>query len=155
MIRQNRKNIKRNTGILIALLIIILVIVGLLYFLEDEEIAQGKDGLRDADAPIPEEQIGDEFRDGIHVETGLVEGEGLRLVIGHCTACHSAKLITQNAADRDGWEKMIRWMQETQNLWDLGAQEDIILDYLAENYAPKKRGRRPPLGEIEWYELKN
>lgn len=155
MLRQNRKNVKRNTGILIALLIIVLVILGLLFFFEEEEISQREDGFRDADAPIPEEQIGGKIENGIHAETGLIEAEGLNLVIGHCTACHSAKIITQNAADREGWEKMIRWMQDTQNLWDLGEHEEIILDYLAENYAPKKRGRKPPLGEIEWYELKN
>ena len=45
-------------------------------------------------------------------------------------------------------------MQESQGLWDLGENEPIILDYLAEYYAPEERAsRRQPLGTIEWYEL--
>ncbi len=92
--------------------------------------------------------------DGIHVATGLIDDEGLMTVIGSCTPCHSAKLITQNRATREGWLSMIRWMQATQNLWDLGERnEEIILDYLARNYAPEEKGRRAPLTDIEWYQL--
>ena len=110
--------------------------------------------------PIPADQISEEIQNGIHVETGLLDGEGLNLVIANCTACHSAQLITQNRADRDGWKKMIRWMQETQNLWDLGTQEETILNYLANHYAPAgaesaQNFRRAPLRDIEWYELKD
>ena len=52
--------------------------------------------------------------------TGLVIDEGFQLVKGNCTPCHSARLITQNRASREGWKEMIQWMQETQNLWPLG-----------------------------------
>jgi cytochrome c5 len=93
--------------------------------------------------------------DGIHVATGLIVDDGFEQVKASCTACHSSKLITQNKADREGWKKMIRWMQETQNLWDLGPNEDIILDYLAKNYAPKASGRRMNLTNIEWYTLED
>lgn len=95
----------------------------------------------------------DQIVDGIHVRTGFVDGEGLMTVVANCTACHSASLVTQNRMSREGWESLIRWMQETQNLWDLGANETVILDYLAANYAPKKKGRRQRLTNIEWYEL--
>lgn len=91
--------------------------------------------------------------DGIHVATSLIVDDRFQLVKNNCTNCHSGKLITQNRATREGWEQMIRWMQETQGLWDLGESESIILDYLAEHYAPKKQGRRAPLKNIEWYEL--
>lgn len=93
--------------------------------------------------------------DGKDVETGLIAGEGLELVIGNCTACHSSALILQNRFTREVWHEKIIWMQETQGLWDLGTNESAILDYLAENYAPEApKGRRMPLGNIEWYELK-
>lgn len=91
--------------------------------------------------------------DGIDAETGLIADEHYQLVKTNCTACHSAKLVTQNRATRAGWESMIRWMQDTQKLWDLGSNEPLILDYLAKNYAPKKQGRRKNLENIEWYEL--
>ncbi|MBC6993235.1 hypothetical protein QWY85_13700 [Neolewinella lacunae] len=102
-------------------------------------------------APDPAERV----ENGLHVATGLVYAEGFEIVRGTCTACHSAQLITQNRATRDGWEQMIRWMQKTQNLGQLGANEPIILDYLAAHYAPEAIGRRANLDveAIEWYLL--
>lgn len=97
---------------------------------------------------VPEEEIIEKDPD-----TGLIMDEGVNLVKAHCIGCHSSKLIMQNRASREGWESTIRWMQKTQNLWDLGENEEKILDYLAENYAPEEKGRRKPLENIEWYEL--
>lgn len=94
-----------------------------------------------------------EIVDGVHVETGLKEGAGLDVVIQNCTPCHSAKLITQNRMTFEGWKSTIKWMQETQNLWGLGDNEQIILEYLSNYYAPQKKGRRSNLANIEWYEL--
>ena len=89
------------------------------------------------------------------MRTGLAIGEGFELVKRNCTACHSAKLITQNRATREGWQEMIHWMQRTQGLWELGNSEPKILDYLATHYAPEETGRRANLDPelIEWYEL--
>lgn len=95
----------------------------------------------------------DLIENGIHVQTGLLDGEELNLVINNCTGCHSAKMIIQNRASKEGWKSMIRWMQQTQNLWDLGENEDAILEYLARNYPPQEKGRRSKLSNIEWYEL--
>jgi hypothetical protein len=98
---------------------------------------------------IPDDLI----ENGVHVATGLIVDDGFQQVKASCLACHSSKLITQNRADRDGWKKMIRWMQEYQNLWDLGPNEDVILDYLAKHYAPEDKGRRANLTNVEWYVL--
>lgn len=81
----------------------------------------------------------------IDADTGLVVAPGFTETKQNCTVCHSAKLITQSRADREGWLSMIRWMQKTQNLWPLGPNEPVILDYLANNYAPESTGRRPLL----------
>ncbi len=75
----------------------------------------------------------------------LVEAPGVAAVERHCTACHSAMLVAQNHATRDGWKKLIRWMQSTQGLWPLDEDESVILDYLAENYGPLEHQRRPAL----------
>ncbi len=92
--------------------------------------------------------------DGKDVQTGLLDGKGLRAVKANCLTCHSAKLVTQNRFTREGWHDKIVWMQETQGLWDLGEDESVILDYLAEFYAPEVRAaRRQPLTDIEWYKL--
>ncbi|WP_339712756.1 monoheme cytochrome C [uncultured Kriegella sp.] len=106
------------------------------------------------DVPKGEDDF-DKIENGIHVRTGLVEAEGLMTVVNNCTNCHSAKLVTQNRMNKERWLATIRWMQETQNLWDLGPNEDIIVNYLVTNYPPKKKGRRETLANIEWYELKD
>ena len=93
------------------------------------------------------------IENGIHVASGLRAAKGYKVVRANCTACHSAKLITQNRATREGWKAMIDWMQETQGLWSLGDKEWQILDYLAANYAPEEIGRRAALDEVEWYIL--
>lgn len=113
--------------------------------------AQSNQSSRSESDPAEEDRI----ENGIHVATGLVVAEGFEVVRATCTACHSAKLVTQNAATREGWEEMIRWMQRTQGLWELGDKEEVILDYLAENYAPEEVGRRANLDveAIEWYIL--
>ncbi len=92
---------------------------------------------------------------GIHLRSGLHADPNLQVIIGACTSCHSSKLITQNKATREGWKQMIRWMQKTQNLGDLGKSEPVILDYLAKYYAPKEEGRRQNIDveAIEWYVL--
>ena len=59
----------------------------------------------------------------------------------------------QNRLSRDGWLSAIRWMQKSEGLWDLGADEAVILDYLSQNFTPAESGRRLPLENIEWYEL--
>ena len=87
-------------------------------------------------------------------DTGLHFGQHFELVKTTCTPCHSAKLITQNRASREGWKEMLDWMQATQGLAELGSKEELILDYLSTYYAPQKIGRRKPLENIEWYEYK-
>jgi len=106
-------------------------------------------------AEVPEPISDTLVVDGIHVASGLVVDDGFIQVKATCLACHSAKLVTQNRATRDGWKKMIRWMQETQNLWELGDNEAVILDYLAKHYAPDEAGRRPNLPTPIWYVLED
>ena len=78
--------------------------------------------------------------------TGLVIAPGWELVNAHCGACHSHKLVTTQRGDADFWRATIRWMQRTQNLWEIpAAQESVILEYLAANYSESDWGRRPAL----------
>jgi len=109
--------------------------------------------VREADKPIETAAITTDIVNGIHVRTGLKEGEGLMTVIGHCTACHSAQLIIQNRMNKEQWNATIRWMQETQNLWDLGDNQEVIVNYLVNNYPVVDKGRRENLKNIEWYIL--
>lgn len=119
---------------------------GLLSFCDQARYTETQTQASDTLAVI---QVGD----SLDAVTGLVVDDALPLVRGNCVGCHSAKLITQNRATREGWKSMIVWMQETQKLWDLGENEDEILDYLAKHYAPEQVGRRQNLKNVEWYDL--
>jgi len=101
------------------------------------------------------EEDEDKIENGIHVRTGFVDDKGLMETINNCTNCHSSKLVIQNRMSKERWVATIRWMQKTQNLWDLGGNEAIIVNYLAKNYAPTKKGRRENLTDVDWYELEN
>ena len=79
-------------------------------------------------------------------ESPLIPDEGWELVFAHCSACHSLRLVTSNSGDRAAWLRLIRWMQETQNLWQFEpAVETGILDYLARNYSAQETVRRAQL----------
>jgi hypothetical protein len=103
---------------------------------------------------VPSEDDFDKIENGIHVRTGFIDAEGLMTVVNNCTNCHSAQLVIQNRMNEERWKATIQWMQETQNLWDLGKNEDIIVNYLVTNYPPQKKGRREILSNISWYDLK-
>lgn len=78
--------------------------------------------------------------------TGLIVAPGWQDVRAHCGGCHSHALVTQQRGSRQNWLDMIRWMQDTQNLWQfLPDVEDRILNYLAENYPPQPDRRRAPI----------
>ena len=68
------------------------------------------------------------------------------VVRANCTACHSARLITQQRGSAQQWLTMIRWMQKKQNLWQFDpATEEKIITYLADNYPPGDAQRRAAL----------
>ena len=78
--------------------------------------------------------------------TGLIIAEGWELAAAHCGGCHSHALVTARRGDADFWRSTIRWMQRTQNLWEIpSAQETALLAYLEANYNESDWGRRPPL----------
>lgn len=84
--------------------------------------------------------------DEIDKATGLIVNPGWEMVRIHCGGCHSHALVTGQRADRQTWLDIIRWMQETQNLWQFDpATETRMLDYLAANYPPQPNRRRAPI----------
>lgn len=157
MVRQVRR-------LMLKIFIVFGIIAGMLiYLMADPTLSAFRSSSTEADyvavpAGEPSESSQEEYdkiENGVHLRTGFVEGEGLMLVVNNCTNCHSAKLVTQNRMSKERWLATIRWMQETQNLWDLGGNEETIVDYLATYYAPTEKGRRQNLADIEWYDLKN
>jgi len=139
-------NIKRAPFLIVVIfaIAVAVILVAYFYFKKESDIST---------APKVIHKNG--VVDGIHLSTGLKDGEGLMTVITHCTACHSADLVIQNRMTKERWNATIRWMQETQNLWDLGDNQRVIVDYLVTNYPVIKKGRRENLSDIQWYELEN
>jgi len=109
----------------------------------------------DAIVSTPANEDENRIENGIHVRTGLIEADGLMAVVNNCTNCHSSKIILQNRMNTERWNATIKWMQETQNLWSLGKNQEVIVNYLVTNYPPKNKGRRENLSNIDWYELEN
>jgi len=88
----------------------------------------------------------EESPNSIDPATGLIVAEHWELVRAHCGVCHSYRLVTANRGDRRYWLDTLRWMQRTQNLWPIPAEQEAkLLTYLAENYNETQWGRRPPL----------
>jgi len=138
-------NKRKRFGFIVVVGILILFIGGFFVYFQSNNKPQN--------IPDENEVTSNEIENGIHVRTGLKEGEGLMVVVAHCTACHSAQLIIQNRMNKERWNATIRWMQETQNLWELGAQQEVIVNYLVKNYPVYRKGRRENLQDIEWYKL--
>jgi hypothetical protein len=149
-----RKQIKKVYLLLLVLFSLFLMTGGMLvyYTINPDFFAFKTETETMALAPEVNE---DRIENGIHVRTGFIEAEGLMTVINNCTNCHSSKLVIQNRMNTERWNATIKWMQETQNLWDLGKNQEIIVNYLVSNYPPTDKGRRETLSNIEWYELKD
>ena len=63
---------------------------------------------------------------------GLPLGKGIKLVLEHCTVCHSTDIILQNHMSRKNWNKTITLMQQKRGMAKLKKQDQkIILDYLS------------------------
>ena len=100
----------------------------------------------------PVEQPATSAKSGTTAEPELDPISGLKMtgdwqiVRSACTACHSGKQITQQRGSAQQGLGMIRWMQEKQNLWQFDpVTEEKIINYLAENYPPRKSQRRAAL----------
>lgn len=141
---------------LLMLFFVLFVMVsgGLMYYMYNPDMLDFNSN-EDTIAVAPVEVDEDLIENGIHVRTGLIEADGLMTVVNNCTNCHSAKLVTQNRMTAERWDATIKWMQETQNLWDLGGNQEIIVNYLVTNYPPIAKGRRMILTDINWYELED
>lgn len=145
--------VKRAVQLVLTALIMVIFSGGLIvYYIADPDFSL----FRSAPELVINKVEVDEFdriENGIHVRTGLVDAEGLMTVVNNCTYCHSAKIILQNRMNTERWNATIKWMQETQNLGDLGSNQEVIVNYLVTNYPPKVVGRRENLTNIDWYEL--
>lgn len=102
------------------------------------------------EAPPPRPQATSETARAVEPQidpvSGLKMAENWELVRAACTACHSARQITQQRGTAEQWLSMIRWMQKKQNLWGFDPETEAkIVAYLATNYPPSAAQRRAAL----------
>ena len=75
------------------------------------------------------------------------EGEGRNLAGAWCGGCHSLNLVEQQGLTRPGWDELLTWMTEKQNMPPLkGDMRDTVLDYLAANFGT---GRELPAADAD------
>ncbi len=154
MKNNNQKSGKTFYSFIVAFLLVFAI--GAVYFFYLETPSESMDNVIDDTLENKKTLTSDDANaiiDGIHIRTGLLEAEGLMTVVNNCTTCHSAKLVTQNRMGKAQWKATIRWMQEKQGPWPLGANEEIIINYLTTNYPVLEKGRRQALTNIVWYKL--
>ena len=152
-----KQQVKSIYKVLLSFMVFVGVItIAIVFLVSDPTLSLFKKSTPESEYVIaPIELDEDRIENGIHVSTGLIEADGLMEVVYNCTNCHSSKLVIQNRMNKERWIGTIRWMQETQNLADLGKNEEIIVNYLVTNYPPTAKGRREVLSNIEWYPLKD
>ncbi|MEP2279667.1 monoheme cytochrome C [Maribacter sp.] len=155
MKKQNHDKVKHNVKglfrkIWLVGVILAIVVAALIYFVKDLNLSNEPET---EIVEIPDEDDFNRIENGIHVSTGFIDAPGMTETVQNCTNCHSSKLVIQNRMSEERWKSTIKWMQKTQNLWDLGENEATIINYLVTNYPPKKVGRRVVLSNVEWYKL--
>lgn len=70
------------------------------------------------------------------------------LVLNSCIACHSHRLISQQAMTKDQWNKTLNWMEKKHNLVIEGDKvRQTILNYLVKYFGPKREKEISPMGE--------
>jgi hypothetical protein len=72
----------------------------------------------------------------------LPDGKGRDVTFYACTACHGVALIKAQGLTRDLWDSTFDLMLEKHRMPPVKAAERAeILDYLAEQFPPRRRGR--------------
>jgi hypothetical protein len=92
---------------------------------------------RDASAAKPP-------REAAHHDTidSLPPGKGQEETFYTCAACHGTALIKQQGLSRDLWEASLQLMIERHGMAPPDeADRALILDYLAANFPPRRKGR--------------
>lgn len=75
------------------------------------------------------------------VET-MPPGKGQEETFYLCAACHGTALIKAQGMTRERWDSTFQYMVDRHGMADPDkADRDLIVDYLATNFPPRRRGR--------------
>ena len=66
---------------------------------------------------------------------GLPRSQGVEIVAGYCSACHSLALVMQQRQSREGWDELLDWMVEKQGMANPDpTTRAAILGYLSREF---------------------
>lgn len=72
---------------------------------------------------------------------GLPVGKGAEETYYACSSCHSIRLVRQQGQTRAGWDELLDWMIDEQDMAEIEAEErKLILNYLTTYYNIDQRG---------------
>ena len=75
----------------------------------------------------------------------LPEGKGREETFYGCTACHGTAIIRQQGMTRERWDETLRVMTDKHGMPNYeGELRDLILDYLATTFPPRRRAPDNP-----------
>ncbi|MBM3509356.1 MAG: hypothetical protein FJX61_04340 [Alphaproteobacteria bacterium] len=73
------------------------------------------------------------------------DGKGRDETFYFCTACHGFRIVAQQGLSRERWSEALDWMVVQHKMPALaGAERETILDYLAQTFPSRARGRAAP-----------
>jgi hypothetical protein len=75
----------------------------------------------------------------------LPEGKGREETFYGCTGCHGTAIIRQQGMTRERWDETLRVMTDKHGMANYeGELRDLILDYLATTFPPRRRAPTNP-----------
>lgn len=75
----------------------------------------------------------------------LPPGAGRDETFHACTPCHGTAIIKAQGMTRERWDATIDWMVERHGMPEIdNADRALVLDYLAQNFPSRQRGRTNP-----------
>ncbi|MFT6558448.1 c-type cytochrome [Sneathiella sp.] len=65
----------------------------------------------------------------------LINKPGAEETFNYCTACHSERIVAQQGLTETGWEELLEWMVDEQEMEPIDEPDrSLIIKYLTENY---------------------
>lgn len=84
------------------------------------------------------------------------EGPHRDQVFYFCTACHSSRIVRNQAMSRERWDATLTWMTERHNMAPLeGEDREAFLDYLTKAFGPETATAAPRRPFLTGPERKN
>ena len=109
----------------------------------DEAATAPAAGTGDEEDEDEDEEDEDEDEEDEDEYEGLPPGEGRDEVFGYCSACHSMRLVTQQALTRADWGEVLVYMVEEHEMAELEPEDEkLVLDYLARFYGRDRRAQK-------------